>query len=318
MTIDNVPEEAVGRRTIVRRRRSRGFAIVPNEMLDDATLTLEERGALAWLLARHDAWEVRPSALRALWGVGRNKVYSILSALIDAGYVGRSLVRSEGRLIGYEYVVYDEPPAAPVSEVGPASADSPCPQNRDTVATVSPITVSRNQGHGPNKDSYQEPKIDDREDCARASGCSISDEAFALAEEIGAICGYADVKAWPPEWCGAPQRAQTMLDAGWNRTTMIAEARAVMGRKRDGPPRSISYFEKPFAKAHALQAVPLPTVVIAPPNPEVIHAAPARHHDPRSGLAAIDRLVAALQAGDLGSTDEDALQRLPPRSIRGP
>jgi hypothetical protein len=99
-----------------------------------------------------------------------------------------------------------------------------------------------------------------------------------LATAIAAIVGYATPPDWPPGWCGAPMRVQAMLDYGWKPEIMLAEARSAMGKKRDGPPDTINYFEKPFARAHARQAAPLP-VVQASTEPEVIRE--AAHTDRR-------------------------------------
>ena len=87
----------------------------------------------------------------------------------------------------------------------------------------------------------------------------ISPEAIKLAEELGAIAGYPAPTDWPVGWCGAPARCQTYLTQGWRHELMVATARAVMAHKRDGPPSTVRYFEKPFAKAHTDSSPPSPT-----------------------------------------------------------
>jgi uncharacterized protein YdaU (DUF1376 family) len=86
---------------------------------------------------------------------------------------------------------------------------------------------------------------------------------FNLTVEIGRVCGFADASHWPPGWAQAPLRVRTYLDQGWQPEIMLAAARAAIARKRDGPPSTITYFEKPFARAHAEQSAPLPTVEIS-------------------------------------------------------
>jgi hypothetical protein len=82
----------------------------------------------------------------------------------------------------------------------------------------------------------------------------ISPEAAAFADELARICGY-DPAFLPPQWVSAwpAYRVQMMLDAGWMIPVMRDAARAVMARKHDGPPATIRYFEKVFARAHAPQ-----------------------------------------------------------------
>jgi len=99
---------------------------------------------------------------------------------------------------------------------------------------------------------------------AHAREANISLEAARIAEQIAAIAGYPDPKAWPPGWCGAPLRVEMMLNEGWRPVTMLAEVRAVMANKRGGPPESIRYFEKAFARAHARDQAPLPKAVPLP------------------------------------------------------
>lgn len=104
------------RQTIVRRRRTRDFAIVPNEVMQDRRMTLEARGALAWLLSRPDDWQVIPAALRDAWAkenerLSRDRVYRLLDEMIASRYVDRNRLHSEetGKFMGYEYVAFDEP-----------------------------------------------------------------------------------------------------------------------------------------------------------------------------------------------------------------
>lgn len=87
----------------------------------------------------------------------------------------------------------------------------------------------------------------------------ISEAAMAFATELAAIAGH-DPEFLPPQWvsAGPAMRVQMMLDAGWLVDVMRVAAKAVMGRKRDGPPVTIRYFEPIFSRAHAPQ-LPLKT-----------------------------------------------------------
>lgn len=97
---------------------------------------------------------------------------------------------------------------------------------------------------------------------SRASpSCSISPEAFQVADEIAAIAKVdPDKRATPPGWCGAPMWAQARLNAGWTRETMLAGTRAGM-YGRDGPPETPQFFDKPIARIHLKLSAPLPKIV---------------------------------------------------------
>jgi len=108
-------------------------------------------------------------------------------------------------------------------------------------------------------DSESDTKqIDDDDGGARAR--LLSDAAFEVATEIGKLCGYAEPLDWPPQWAGAPMRVQTWLNTGWPRDMIVTACHEAVGKKRDGPPSSINYFEKPIASFIAKQSQPLPQV----------------------------------------------------------
>lgn len=95
----------------------------------------------------------------------------------------------------------------------------------------------------------------------------ISPEAISIADEVAVIAGLdpSDRQATPPGWCGAAARVETWL-AHWPRETILAGARAGMSGKRDGPPQSPRYFEKPVARVHLQLSAPIPLI------PEVSYA----------------------------------------------
>lgn len=135
----------------------------------------------------------------------------------------------------------------------------PSKRNADRNSTVT-VTVPRTD---TDTDTETEQINDD--DGKRAT-------AFEIAAALAKICGHPDPRGWPPGWCGAPLWVEKCLNEGWLPAVMLAEARAVVVRKRDGPTvDGYLYLEKPLARAMARHAAPLPKVVISN-EPEVIHA----------------------------------------------
>lgn len=84
----------------------------------------------------------------------------------------------------------------------------------------------------------------------------VTQEAFTIADEIGTIVGL-DPEFTPPGWCGAAMQVQAWL-AHWTHNEIIAGVRAGMAGKRDGPPESPRYFEKPIARVHLRLVKPMP------------------------------------------------------------
>lgn len=95
--------------TIVTRKRSENYAIIPNHVADDTRLSFEARGVLVYLLAKPHDWKILIGDLRKQ-GLGRDRAYRILAELQKAGYIERSQQRGTGGRHGeIEYTVYDDP-----------------------------------------------------------------------------------------------------------------------------------------------------------------------------------------------------------------
>lgn len=62
------------------------FTCVPNATLNDHDLKPEDLGVLVYLISKPEDWQVRSTELCARFGIGRNRLYSILQRLQAAGY----------------------------------------------------------------------------------------------------------------------------------------------------------------------------------------------------------------------------------------
>jgi len=113
---------------IIRRRRTRNFTVVPNELWQDERLSLEARGMQAYLLSLPDDWEVRIAHLMKWAKVGRDKARRIISELVEAGWIVREQSRDPktNAFTGVSYIVRDESSDESVSEPEP---ENPAPEN---------------------------------------------------------------------------------------------------------------------------------------------------------------------------------------------
>jgi len=108
--------------------------------------------------------------------------------------------------------------------------------------------------HQVNPGTLEPGKIDD-DSCSRVSPIN---EAFVLTKEIAVIAGITDHDAWPPGWSTATHRVEAFLREGYLPDDLRNGARQAMANKRDGPPHSIEYFSRPWAKARAQREAPVP------------------------------------------------------------
>lgn len=75
----------------------------------DAELSYDALGVIAYLLSKSDGWCIQPSDLERC-ACGRDKTYKILRELIDKGYMDRIIHRdAKGRTEAVEYVLYEKP-----------------------------------------------------------------------------------------------------------------------------------------------------------------------------------------------------------------
>lgn len=206
-------------------------------------------------------------------GCGRSTVQRSLARLIEAGYVQTREFSGKRAHACHAYrVVMDaddtqlEPPEHPVGGDGD---DDRCPPVGTSDAEVhhprAPVPSHERAPQPSEVPTHTWAHNDQDSSCcsgsprARAKTCQISEEAYRVAEEVARISGH-DPAFLPPRWVsdGAPVRVQMMLDRGWRGEMMIEIARSVMQQKRDGPPKTIRYFEPAFAEAHARQSQPQP------------------------------------------------------------
>jgi hypothetical protein len=118
--------------TVVTRRRSDRFAIIPNAVAEDSRISFEARGVLCYLLAKPHNWQVQIADIQKAGGIGRDKVYRILNELKDAGYIKVTIKRDEqARIVSHDYVVYDDavPDQLPFPEK--TEVDEPLTENTE-------------------------------------------------------------------------------------------------------------------------------------------------------------------------------------------
>ena len=85
------------------------FTQVPNEVLNDNTISLKAKGLYCFILSKPDNWEFSVSGLKAQLKEGRDAIRNGLIELEDIGYlIRRQLVDDSNKFIANEYTIYDE------------------------------------------------------------------------------------------------------------------------------------------------------------------------------------------------------------------
>jgi hypothetical protein len=145
--------------------------------------------------------------------------------------------------------------------------------NASTCGNAMPRTIpqpaANNAATCGDKKTTQEP--------VKGGGARAREELpFDLTWELAIIAGITDDQAWPPAWQSAVYRVAAFLRDGYTADDLRAGARAAMASKHDGPPYSIEYFARQWAKARGRREAPvLPNL---PPD----HSSAARAPRPGS------------------------------------
>lgn len=303
---------------IIKRRKTKAFVTLENELVRDRRLSLDEHGMLHYLLSLPDDWEVSRDNCAKFWNIGRDKCARIFRRLRECGWAQVERVHAEdGTFLGVRWIITDEPGVeVPESDLNESEIEAPVSA---AAAKIEPIHDTENPSHGlpvarvtrdtekacpglykdSTKTDSEENRIEQRAVAVEAREASlIRKPALDLAEELLVIAGH-DPSFWPPGWCGAPMRVQTWLSAGWPAEIIIAATKSAAARKTGPPAASVQFFEKAIAEEIARQAAPLPIVEVR----EAQKLTVTRHGtaEQRSGIIqAADRLSAAIDAFDEG------------------
>jgi len=103
------------------------FVIISKAVTENENLSWAARGLLVFLLGKPSNWKISIEHLmlqtkNSAKYSGKDSIYSLLNELINHGYVVRSDKQSHdenGRLCGYDYVVYDSPCRANTDKASP-------------------------------------------------------------------------------------------------------------------------------------------------------------------------------------------------------
>lgn len=95
------------------------YVMLNKTFLNATNISWKAKGILAYLLSKPDDWKVYESDIVKHSTDGRDGVRKGIQELIKAGYIKRELIQDEkGRLMGYDYQVYEVPTVDGFSDNG--------------------------------------------------------------------------------------------------------------------------------------------------------------------------------------------------------
>ena len=121
------------------------FTIVPNQIMDDPTISFRAKGIYAYLRSKPDDWEFRvPNIVRA-GKEGRDAIQNALGELECAGYLERVANRKDdGKYNGWIWYVYETPTNRDTDRLpeNPSDGFSVRREIRERIIILSKTTIS--------------------------------------------------------------------------------------------------------------------------------------------------------------------------------
>lgn len=116
--------------SIFRVNKNTNYTVMSNHHLQDKTLSLKAKGLLSYMLSLPDDWDYSLKGLTVGCKDGIDSVRSAVHELETKGYLCRSKVRDpRGRIIDYNYEVFECPQKEAVENTPVQVADSPSSEN---------------------------------------------------------------------------------------------------------------------------------------------------------------------------------------------
>lgn len=166
---------------IIRTQRPARYAVIPNDALQNHSLSFKARGVLAYLLSQPDDWRISSGALaRLAVHDGRTSIRTALTELEQANYLHRRKIKDpETGQFGWHHVLYDRPCARPVEntatsvtfpDVGKVDVLQTTNYKKNRLDSYESVPKLCTTCHGS---GYERLDLDNAQRCVRCNGDGI-------------------------------------------------------------------------------------------------------------------------------------------------
>lgn len=94
---------------VFRIEKNKNYTVMSNYHLRDKNLSLKTKGLLSIMLSLPDDWDYSIAGLTTICKDGESAVRSALKELEEHGYLKRERVYESGKIIDWNYIVYEQP-----------------------------------------------------------------------------------------------------------------------------------------------------------------------------------------------------------------
>lgn len=150
----------------LRKKMTKDFTIICNTILRDKRVGSSARGVYCTMVSMSDGWNFTIRGLAAVMGEGVTKTANALKKLEAAKYLKRERVYEKGRIVDWDYFIYDEPYVDSDDMKSCENVENPIflpSQDADLQDTELLDTENLNQGHShiENQDAYKITNIEE-------------------------------------------------------------------------------------------------------------------------------------------------------------
>ena len=121
----------------LRMKMEKGFTVINNTILRNNRIGSSPRGLYVTMLSMADGWNFTVRGLASIMGEGVTKISTAMHVLEDEHYLKRVRVYEKGKIVDWDYYLYDEPyPFDDQDENVESSESSDSSGTEDTHSTV--------------------------------------------------------------------------------------------------------------------------------------------------------------------------------------
>lgn len=145
---------------VFRVNKSNNYTVLSNYHFKDKRLSLKAKGLLSLMLSLSDDWDYSISGLSKLSSDGETAVRSALTELEKFNYLKRSRVYENGKIIDWEYNIYEQPVDVDNLDVENQQLEKQLLENKDNKVINKLNTKEKKDKILKNKDTKQKPEKD--------------------------------------------------------------------------------------------------------------------------------------------------------------
>lgn len=114
---------------VARTHHTKDYTCMSNYHFKDKSISLKAKGLLSMMLSLPDEWDYSVAGLAALSSDGETSVRTAVKELEEHKYLKRTPVRENGRIVDWEYDIYEKP--VEILEVENPQVETPLLENTD-------------------------------------------------------------------------------------------------------------------------------------------------------------------------------------------